>query len=152
MKKAIALLLVLGYLLFNLGISYNIQYCQNGKVEFSLLSFLFDNQQKECSSFCCHSDEKQQPDCECEDSFYVLDLTDDQIGCFTAKKFSAIFSTNLFNPHISSYAINDASSIWCRINPPSKQNLSSTDNFQSSAAFLRVVAYFIFCFPYLKFK
>ncbi|MEC8967858.1 MAG: hypothetical protein VX756_01810 [Bacteroidota bacterium] len=118
MKKAIALLLVLGYLLFNLGISYNIQYCQNGKVEFSLLSFLFDNQQNECSSFCCHSDEKQQPDCECEDSIYVLDLTDDQIGCFIAKKFSAIFSTNLFNTHISSYAINDASSIWSRINPP----------------------------------
>ena len=121
MKKAIAFLLVFGYLLFNLGISYNIQYCQNGKVEFSMLSFLFDSKQKECSSYCCHSEEKQQPDCECEDSFFVLDLTDDQIGCYNSKKFNAIFSINLFNIHICSYAINEASSIWSRINSPPKK-------------------------------
>ena len=121
MKKAIALLLVSGYLLFNLGISYNIQYCQNGKVEFSMLSFLFDSKQKHCSSFCCQSKEKQQPDCECEDSLFVLDLTDEQIGCYNFKKFSAIFSINLFNTNICSYAINEASSIWSRINSPPKK-------------------------------
>ena len=86
-----------------------------------MLSFLFDSKQKECSSFCCHSEEKQQHDCECEDSFFVLDLTDDQIGCYAAKKFSAIFSATLFNTHFCSYALNEVSSIWSRINAPPKK-------------------------------
>lgn len=85
MKKLHAIIFVGLYLLFNLGISFDIHKCQNGKVEFSMFACLFDNSDKEITHNCCHHLPQQQSECECEDCFLLLDLPDDQIRSFPSK-------------------------------------------------------------------
>ena len=85
MKKLLGILFVGIYLLFNLGISFNIHECKNGKVEVSMFAFLFDDSDKEITHKCCHHHDHQQSDCECEDSFFLLDLSDDQISIVFSK-------------------------------------------------------------------
>ena len=88
MKKLLAIIFVGLYLLFNLGISFDIHKCQNGKVEFSMFAFLFDNSDKEITHNCCHHTPQQQSECECEDCFLLLDLSDDQISTFLSKEIN----------------------------------------------------------------
>ena len=99
MKKVFSIALVSIYLLFNLGISFSIHHCQSGKVEVSLFSFLLINQNQESKS-CCHHHTNQKHECECENSFLLLDLSDEQLGVFKSKtldKKSHLFLTPLAN-------------------------------------------------------
>ena len=86
MKKVFSIALVSIYLLFNLGISFSIHHCQSGKVEVSLFSFSLINQNQESKS-CCHHHPKQKHEWECENSFFLLDLSDEQLGVFNSKTF-----------------------------------------------------------------
>ena len=87
MKKLHAIIFVGIYLLFNLGISFNIHECENGKVEVSMFAFLFDDSDKEITHKCCHhhDHQHQQSGCECEDYFFLLDLSDYQISIVFSK-------------------------------------------------------------------
>ena len=85
MKKLHAIIFVGIYLLFNLGISFNIHECENGKVEVSMFAFLFDDSDKEITHKCCHHHDHQQSECECEDYFFLLDLSDYQISIVFSK-------------------------------------------------------------------
>ena len=98
MKKVFSIALLSIYLLFNLGIVFNIHHCESGKVEISLFSLI--NQE---SSSCCHHHPKEKHECECENSFFLLDLSDEQLCDFK----SNTFDKNL-NPFVSSpiYKIN----------------------------------------------
>jgi hypothetical protein len=50
-----------------------------------MFAFLFDDSDKEIAHNCCHHHDHQQSECECEDSFFLLDLSDDQISIFLSK-------------------------------------------------------------------
>ena len=84
MKKVFSIALVSIYLLFNLGISFSIHHCKSGKVEVSLFSFSLINQNQESKS-CCHHHTNQKHECECENYFFLLDLSDEQLGVFNSK-------------------------------------------------------------------
>ena len=63
MQKLKPFILLVFYLIFSLGIGFNIHYCEQGKIEFSF--FKPSEEKKECHKSCNHHNSDK--DCECED-------------------------------------------------------------------------------------
>jgi hypothetical protein len=78
MKKLASISLLSLYLLFNLGLSFNIHECENGNVELGIFSFFTEDTTSEANK-CCHHNEEKESHCNCEDFIVFLELSDDQI-------------------------------------------------------------------------
>lgn len=79
MNKLISIFILALYLLFNIGLSFNIHECANGKIDLNFFTFLKEDsncQQKKC----CHHEEKNDNQCNCEDLIVFLELSDEQIS------------------------------------------------------------------------
>ena len=78
MKKLVSISLLSLYLLFNLGLSFNIHECENGNVELGVFSFFSEEPSSEANK-CCHHNGENEPKCNCEDFIVFLELSDPQI-------------------------------------------------------------------------
>ena len=78
MNKLVSIFLLSLYLLFNLGLSFNIHECENGNVELGVFSFFTEEVTSEANK-CCHHNEEKENHCNCEDFIVFLELSDDQI-------------------------------------------------------------------------
>ena len=96
MQKLRSLILLAFYLVFSLGIGINIHYCEQGNIELSF--FKPKEEKKECHKSCHHH--KSEKDCECEEDFILLSLSNDQL---TFKKLIPIYILLLLNPNLSPF-------------------------------------------------
>ena len=79
MNKLISISILSLYLLFSLGLSFNIHECDNGNINIGFFTFLKDNSNCDAKK-CCHSHHEQENKCNCEDEIVFLELTRDQIS------------------------------------------------------------------------
>ena len=75
MQKLKSFILLVFYLVFSLGIGINIHYCEQGNIELSF--FKPKEEKKECHKSCHHHNSEK--DCECEEDFILLSLSNDQL-------------------------------------------------------------------------
>jgi hypothetical protein len=79
MNRFISVFILALYLLFNIGLSLNIHECANGKIDFNFFTFLKED--SNCyQKNCCHHEEKNDDQCNCEDLIFLLELSDEQIS------------------------------------------------------------------------
>ena len=76
MQKLKPFILLIFYLIFSLGIGFNIHYCEQGNIEFSF--FKPSEEKNECHKPCNHHNSDK--DCECEEEFILLSLSNNQLA------------------------------------------------------------------------
>ena len=94
MQKLKPFILLVFYLIFSLGIGFNIHYCEQGNIEFSF--FKTSEEKKECHKSCNHHNSDK--DCECEDDFFLLSLSNNQLSFKKLITFNVdIINENIFD-------------------------------------------------------